>query len=207
MPRSYQKRQSAVKKGQEGCRRHQKRLSAVKKGRIGCLGCLIRAADIKKGRRLSEKAVGHQKRPWGLPWTSSTCRWHQKRPSFVQKAVGRQKRLWRLPLTSSTCCRQKKRPWVVKKGREGCHGSLVRAADIKKGLRYSKKAVKAATFCTCRGHQKRPRRPIRPPGTCREPDDFFSRMRGTCRKKIVGFPASLHWQDKCSNFISDQIKF
>ena len=34
-----------------------------------------------------------------------------------------------------------KRPSAVNKGREGYHGGLVRAADIKKGRQLSKKAV------------------------------------------------------------------
>jgi hypothetical protein len=70
-----------------------------------------------------------------------------KAAQLSKKAFGRQKRLS-----------------VVKKGREGWHGRLVGAADIKKGRCLSKKAVSRQKrlwrlrwrSSTCRGHQKRP---------------------------------------------------
>ena len=39
-----------------------------------------------------------------------------------------------MPLTFKKAVGCQKIPWVVKKGREGCHGRLVHAGDIKKGL-------------------------------------------------------------------------
>ena len=39
-----------------------------------------------------------------------------------------------MPRTSKKAVGCQKSPWVVIKGREGSHGRLVRAADIKKGL-------------------------------------------------------------------------
>ena len=101
---------------------YQKRLSAVKKGREGYHGRLVRAEDIKKGCRLSKqavgcqkKAVGRQKRLWRLPWTSSMCPGHLKRPSVVKKVREPSKRPWRLPWTSSTC--RRRQTWSSRKPR------------------------------------------------------------------------------------------
>ena len=70
---------------------------------------------IKKGRWLSKKG---------------------RRPS--KKAVKAAMDVYYVPQTSKKAVCRQKRPSAVKKGREGCHGRLVRAADIKKGLEDSR---------------------------------------------------------------------
>ena len=60
------------------------------------------------------------------------------------KAAGDILSLFFLTRTDFLIWNYQKRPSAVIKGREGNQGRLVRAANIKKGCRLSKKAVKAA---------------------------------------------------------------